>query len=91
MPVPESAFVYSLAEAEAAIEEIGYPALVRSSFTLGGTGGGILCDPSALPAVVGHGLRQSPVGEVLIERSLLGWKEYELEVMRDRANNFVRP
>ena len=89
VPVPESHFVHSLAEAEAAIVEIGYPALVRASFTLGGTGGGVAYSPDDFEAVVTHGLRASPVGEVLIERSLLGWKEYELEVMRDRADNFV--
>jgi carbamoyl-phosphate synthase large subunit len=89
IPVPQSHFVYSLEEAETAVAEIGYPVLVRASFTLGGTGGGVAHGPEAFASVVEHGLRQSPVGEVLIERSLLGWKEYELEVMRDRANNFV--
>ncbi len=89
VPVPKSAFVYSLDEALEAIEEIGFPALVRASFTLGGTGGGIANSAEEFAEVVEHGLRSSPVGEVLIERSLLGWKEYELEVMRDNANNFV--
>ncbi|MEZ4641232.1 MAG: carbamoyl-phosphate synthase large subunit [Chloroflexota bacterium] len=89
VPVPVSHFVYSVEEALVAIEEIGYPALVRASFTLGGTGGGIATSPQEFVRVVEHGLRSSPVGEVLIERSLLGWKEFELEVMRDRADNFV--
>lgn len=89
VPVPVSAFVYSVEEAWAAVAEIGFPALVRASFTLGGTGGGIAYSQNDLAAVVEHGLRQSPVGEVLIESSLLGWKEYELEVMRDRVGNFV--
>ncbi len=89
VPVPVSAFVHSLDEAWAAIEEIGYPALVRASFTLGGMGGGVAQGPEDFAEVVSHGLRASPVNEVLIERSLLGWKEYELEVMRDRADNFV--
>jgi carbamoyl-phosphate synthase large subunit len=89
VPVPVSAFVHSLDEAWAAIAEIGYPALVRASFTLGGMGGGVAHGPADFAGVVSHGLRASPVNEVLIERSLLGWKEYELEVMRDRADNFV--
>ena len=89
VPVPESRFVYSLAEAETAVAEIGFPALIRASFTLGGSGGGVADGPKQFTAVVEHGLRSSPVGEILIERSLLGWKEYELEVMRDRADNFV--
>jgi carbamoyl-phosphate synthase large subunit len=89
IPVPHSRFVYSLAEAWQAVEEIGYPALVRASFTLGGTGSGVARGPGDFAAVVEHGLRASPVGEVLLERSLLGWKEYELEVMRDGAGNFV--
>lgn len=89
VPVPVSHFVYSLEEAWQAVAEIGFPALVRASFTLGGTGGGVAEGPDDFTAVVAHGLRSSPVGEVLIERSLLGWKEYELEVMRDCADNFV--
>jgi carbamoyl-phosphate synthase large subunit len=89
VPVPPSRLVYSPAEAWQAIEEIGYPALVRASFTLGGTGGGVARGPDDFAAVIEHGLRSSPVGEVLVERSLLGWKEYELEVMRDGADNFV--
>ncbi|MCL4870543.1 MAG: carbamoyl-phosphate synthase large subunit [Anaerolineae bacterium] len=87
--VPPSHFIYTLAEAWDAIADIGYPALVRASFTLGGAGGGIINSPDEVERVIAHGLRSSPVGEVLIERSLLGWKEYELEVMRDRADNFV--
>ncbi len=89
LPVPPSAFVHTVDEARAAIDAIGYPALVRASRTLGGAGGGIIETPADLERVVAHGLRQSPVTEVLIEKSLLGWKEYELEVMRDGADNFV--
>jgi carbamoyl-phosphate synthase large subunit len=89
VPIPHSYFVHSLEEALEAIEDIGFPALIRASFTLGGTGGGVAKNREDFTAVVEHGLRASPVHEVLIERSLLGWKEYELEVMRDRANNFV--
>ncbi len=89
VPVPVSHFVYSVEEAWQAVAEIGYPTLIRASFTLGGSGGGVAYGPDQFAAVVENGLRASPVGEVLIERSLLGWKEYELEVMRDKADNFV--
>lgn len=89
VPVPKSQFVYSVEEAWAAIDDIGYPTLVRASFTMGGAGGGVAQGPEDFEEVVAHGLRESPVGEILIERSLMGWKEYELEVMRDKANNFV--
>lgn len=89
VPVPVSHFVYSLEEATAVADEIGFPMLVRASFTLGGTGGGVAETREDFEAVVSHGLRSSPVGEILIEKSLIGWKEYELEVMRDKADNFV--
>ena len=89
VPVPHSHFVHSLDEAWKCIEDIGYPALVRSSFTLGGTGGGIAQSAQDFARVVEHSLRESPVGEALLERSLIGWKEYELEVMRDRSDNFL--
>ncbi len=87
---PRSSLVRSLEEAWAAASEIGrFPLLIRPSFTLGGSGGGIAMDESEFAAKVEHGLRMSPVGSVLIEESVLGWKEFELEVMRDRADNFV--
>jgi carbamoyl-phosphate synthase large subunit len=89
IPVPVSQFVNTLAEAWAVVDEIGYPTLIRASRTLGGSGGGVAYNADQFAAVVENGLRASPVSEVLIERSLLGWKEYELEVMRDKANNFV--
>ncbi|MEM7333986.1 MAG: carbamoyl-phosphate synthase large subunit [Chloroflexota bacterium] len=89
VPVPVSRYVHSVEEAWEAVEEIGFPTLIRASFTMGGAGGGVANTRDEFEAVVSHGLRQSPVGEVLIERSLVGWKEYELEVMRDNANNFV--
>ena len=89
LPIPPSRSVHSLDEVREAAAVIGFPALVRASRTLGGTGGGIARDAAELERAVAHGLRQSPVGEVLVERSLLGWKEYELEVMRDGADNFV--
>ena len=87
--MPPSHFVHSLEEAWEAVETMGYPVLVRASFTLGGAGGGVAGNEEQFAAVASHGLRVSPVNQVLVERSLLGWKEYELEVMRDRADNFV--
>lgn len=89
VPVPMSHFVYSVEEALEKMDEIGFPILCRASFTMGGAGGGISYNRDDFEEVVAHGLRQSPVGEILIERSLLGWKEFELEVMRDKADNFV--
>ena len=76
-------------EAEAALEEIGLPAIIRPSFTLGGTGGGIAYNRDEYEEIVTGGLRASPVSEVLIEQSVLGWKEYEMEVVRDRADNCI--
>ena len=71
------------------LELTGLPAVIRPSFTLGGTGGGIAYNLEEFEELVGRGLDLSPVHEILIEESVLGWKEYELEVMRDRADNFV--
>jgi carbamoyl-phosphate synthase large subunit len=87
--VPKSGLAKSLAEAEAIVAEVGFPCLVRPSFTLGGSGAGVAHSLEDFRQRVEHGLRESPVGEVLVEQSVLGWKEYELEVMRDRADNFV--
>lgn len=89
LAVPKSGIARTLAEAEVLVAEVGYPALIRPSFTLGGSGAGIVYSPEEFRLKVEHGLRESPVHEVLIEQSVLGWKEYELEVMRDRADNFV--
>ncbi len=89
LSVPRSGLARSLADAEALMNEIGLPVLIRPSFTLGGSGAGIVQTPDEYRRKVEHGLRESPVHEVLIEQSVLGWKEYELEVMRDRADNFV--
>jgi len=89
LPVPPGGTAETVAEALALADGIGYPVLVRPSFTLGGTGGGVAEDGRALQAAAARGLRESPVGQVLIERSVLGWKEYELEVMRDGYGNFV--
>jgi carbamoyl-phosphate synthase large subunit len=89
LEVPRSGFARSLAEARAVAEGTGLPAVVRPSFTLGGSGGGIAWNAEELDEIVARGLDLSPVHEVLIEESVLGWKEYELEVMRDAADNFV--
>ncbi|NDJ59893.1 MAG: carbamoyl-phosphate synthase large subunit, partial [Chloroflexi bacterium] len=86
---PPSKIVGSVDQAISAAEEIGYPTLIRPSYTLGGSGGGVAYDEAELREVVERGLRLSPVNEVLVEMSVLGWKEYELEVMRDVSGNFV--
>jgi carbamoyl-phosphate synthase large subunit len=87
--VPRSAIAHGLDDARAAVAEIGLPLIVRPAFTLGGSGGGVLRERSALGRVVGRGLAASPIGQVLLEESVLGWGEFELEVMRDRADNVV--
>jgi carbamoyl-phosphate synthase large subunit len=87
--VPRSAIARTVEEARRAIPEVGLPFIVRPAFTLGGTGGGVVRDETELETVVGRGLTASPIGQVLIEESVLGWGEFELEVMRDRADNVV--
>ncbi len=86
---PPSEVVTSVEAALSAAEALGYPVLVRPSFTLGGSGGGVAHSPDELRAIAERGLKLSPVTSVLIDMSLLGWKEYELEVMRDSSGNFV--
>ncbi|MBV9653833.1 MAG: carbamoyl-phosphate synthase large subunit [Acetobacteraceae bacterium] len=86
---PKSAIAHSLAEARAALAEVGLPAVIRPSFTLGGTGGGIAYNRQEFEATVASGLEASPTTEVLIEESVLGWKEFEMEVVRDRADNCI--
>ncbi|HEY9225875.1 MAG TPA: carbamoyl-phosphate synthase large subunit, partial [Gemmatimonadaceae bacterium] len=81
--------VESYDEAESLIDEIGFPAIIRPSFTLGGTGGGIAYNREEFEQIVRNGLDLSPTHQVLIERSVIGWKEFELEVMRDRDDNVV--
>jgi len=81
--------VRSVDEAVAALEQVGLPAIIRPSFTLGGEGGGIATTRAELMEIVERGLALSPVGEVLVEESLLGWKEYEMEVVRDHADNCI--
>ncbi|HTO86015.1 MAG TPA: carbamoyl-phosphate synthase large subunit [Thermoanaerobaculia bacterium] len=87
--VPRSGTARSLEEAEAVVRRIGLPAVVRPSFTLGGSGGSSPRTPEEFRRAVAHGLSESPVREVLIEESVEGWKEFELEVMRDHADNVI--
>jgi carbamoyl-phosphate synthase large subunit len=89
LDMPRSGFAGSREEAMVVLEVTGLPAVIRPSFTLGGTGGGIAYNVEEFEEAVGRGLDLSPVHEILIEESVIGWKEYELEVMRDRADNFV--
>lgn len=84
-----SVIVHSIDDALAAVEELGYPMVVRPSFTMGGLGSGIAYDESDLRRIAGQGLHYSPTTEVLLEESILGWKEYELELMRDKHDNVV--
>ncbi|MBK8215436.1 MAG: carbamoyl-phosphate synthase large subunit [Myxococcales bacterium] len=86
---PEAAVAHSVEEARAIVERVGYPVILRPSFTMGGTGGGIAFTPDELDDKVAWAISQSPTREVLVEESVLGWKEYELEVMRDSADNFI--
>src|SRR6202522_4607546 len=86
---PRSAIAHSLEEARAALAMTGLPAVIRPSFTLGGTGGGIAYNKEEFEQIVAGGLEASPTTEVLIEESVLGWKEYEMEVVRDRADNCI--
>jgi carbamoyl-phosphate synthase large subunit len=87
--VPQSGVARSLAEAQAIRDAVGLPCVLRPSFTLGGTGGGIAYNREEFNELIARGLDLSPTGEVLIEESVIGWKEYELEVMRDHADNVV--
>ncbi|MFC1826829.1 carbamoyl-phosphate synthase large subunit [Thermodesulfobacteriota bacterium] len=89
LKVPESAIVHTVENALASAEKIGFPVIVRPGFTLGGTGGGVAYNMQELEALSTAGIDLSLNDEVMLERSLLGWKEYELEVMRDRNDNVV--
>ncbi len=86
---PKSAIAHTLEEARAALAEVGLPAVIRPSFTLGGTGGGIAYNRQEFEQIVASGLDASPTTEVLVEESVLGWKEYEMEVVRDSADNCI--
>jgi carbamoyl-phosphate synthase large subunit len=87
--VPRSAAVKSMREAERALPQIGLPAIVRPGFTMGGAGGGTARTEVEYRQVIAEGLAASPIGQVLVEESVIGWGEFELEVMRDRADNVV--
>jgi carbamoyl-phosphate synthase large subunit len=90
LDVPISGTAHNLDEARAVAEKIGrFPLIIRPAFTLGGTGGGIAYNRDEFDGLAKHGMDLSPVSEILIEESLLGWKEYEMEVMRDKADNCV--
>lgn len=84
-----SAIAHTIADALAAVDDLGYPVVVRPSFTMGGLGSGIAYDEVDLRRIVGQGLHYSPTSEVLLEESILGWKEFELELMRDKHDNVV--
>jgi carbamoyl-phosphate synthase large subunit len=89
LETPRSVLVHAMAEADAALAHVGLPAVLRPSFTLGGTGGGIAYNRDEYDELLLVGLRASPVNEVLVEESVLGWKEFEMEVVRDRADNCI--
>jgi len=89
LAVPHGGFARTIEEATTIVQDTGFPAIIRPSFTLGGTGGGIAWNAEEFEAKVRRGLELSPITEVLIDRSVIGWKEFELEVMRDRADNVV--
>ncbi len=89
LELPRSAVVKSLDEAHQIIDDIGLPAIIRPSYTLAGTGGGIAYDRADFERIIAAGLDASPISEVLVEESVLGWKEYEMEVVRDPADNCI--
>ncbi len=89
LDLPKSKLAYNMQEAQQALEEVGLPVIIRPSFTLGGTGGGIATTKEEFDKIADMGLKNSMINEVLIEESIIGWKEYELEVMRDKKDNVV--
>ncbi len=89
LEVPRSGYAKTLTDALSIMEEMSYPAIIRPSFTLGGTGGGIAYNSEEFKEMVQYGLDASPYSELLVEESVIGWKEYELEVMRDTKDNVV--
>ncbi len=88
-PIVPSDIVTDVESGVAFAEKIGYPVIVRPAYTLGGTGGGIAEDPEQLETILSQGLHLSRVGQVLLEKSIKGWKEIEFEVMRDGAGNCI--
>ena len=89
LEVARSGFAYSMADAERIVGELGFPVVIRPSFTLGGAGGGVAYDMAGLREIVSQGLELSPAHEVLVEESIEGWKEIEMEVMRDSGGNGI--
>ncbi len=89
LDLPKSEVVYTIEDAKRVAAELGFPCIVRPSFTMGGTGGGIVYNMDELEKIAFSGIKNSLISEVLIEESILGWKEYELEVMRDRKDNVI--
>lgn len=89
LSTPKSIAVHDMQQAKAAQEEIGFPTIIRPSFTLGGTGGGIAYNREEFMEICQHGIDASPTSEVLLEQSVLGWKEFEMEVVRDRKDNCI--
>src|SRR3954454_15442722 len=89
LKVPRSGVVHTLEEGRKVMDDIGLPLIIRPAFTLGGTGGGIAYNNEEFETIVSRGLDASPVTEVLIEQSVIGWKEFEMELMRDRNDNVV--
>ncbi|MBI4467992.1 MAG: carbamoyl-phosphate synthase large subunit, partial [Acidobacteria bacterium] len=89
LKMPEAGFAYTKEEARNVAQRLRYPIVIRPSFTLGGTGGGIAYNDEEFNEIIERGLEASPISEVLVEQSVLGWKEFELEVMRDLADNVV--
>jgi carbamoyl-phosphate synthase large subunit len=89
IPVPRGGAAYSLKEAEELVKETGYPVLVRASFAMGGTGASWVYEPAEMPEAIRKATFESPIAQAWLEESVFGWKEYELEVMRDKADNFV--
>ena len=89
LQVPPSGHVHNWEEAQALLDEVGFPAIIRPSYTLGGSGGNVAYNVEEYRKYIDWGLSQSPIHQVLVEKSLLGWKEFELEVMRDHQDNVV--
>ncbi len=89
LDMPKSGVAHTMAEAKAIVADVGLPVCIRPAYTLGGTGGGFVFNIEEFEIIAARGLEYSPISEILIEESVLGWKEYELEVMRDKADNVV--
>ncbi|SVC52757.1 uncharacterized protein METZ01_LOCUS305611, partial [marine metagenome] len=89
LAMPQSEIAHDIKQAKQALGTIGFPAIIRPSFTLGGTGGGIAYNENEYFEICEKGFEASPVSEILIERSVLGWKEYEMEVVRDKNDNCI--